>query len=491
MEHPKPSSDCSICCDTFTKAKRAPVTCLKCGFRCCRACLEKYILNHESLTQIQCMMPDCDCVWDRAFLAQHLTQVCMRKKYPHHRGNLLLQHEISRMPETMPFVERFKKADKLEEKRRAMAEEVAELRNRQRALNLQIYHMGREVHRLKYNQDQTPEKAREFIRQCPGDGCRGFLSNHWRCRLCELHVCSKCHAIKGHVPKGIKPTAAFADHQCNENDLKTVAMLRKDTKPCPTCGVPINKISGCDQMWCTQCKVAFSWRTGRRINGVIHNPHFYQWQREGGGGGGGGGGVPRAMGDIRCGGLPHYSRLRLLIRRPAGMLKWVASYKVPEGEAQPKDQGEARRRDIHTWGRELTDLHRALIHFNRVELRRHQVHGDNDENLHLRIDYLLGKKSAESMKQQLITHDKKKVRQNDIYHIMQLMDNVAMERFIALCAEFTFENAKLCFNECNRVRNYCNNELKKISAIDGLMVPIIQETFYTHTAKFTKKNVGW
>ena len=463
MEQSKPSSDCSICCDTFTKAKRAPVACRKCGFRVCRSCLEKYVLNHESLTQIQCMMPDCDCVWDRAFLAQHLTQVCMRQKYPHHRGELLLQHEISRLPETMPFVERFKKADELEGQRRAMADEVRELRQRQRALNLQIYHMGREVHRLKYNHDKKPEKAREFVRQCPGDGCRGFLSNHWRCRLCSLHVCSKCHAIKGHVPKGIKPTAAFADHQCNENDLKTVAMLRKDTKPCPSCGVPINKISGCDQMWCTQCKVAFSWRTGRRINGVIHNPHFYQWQREGGGGV-----APRVAGDVRCGGFPPYRNLRAHLAR------------LPTEE----------RANIREW-RAIAGLHRALLHFNRVELRHHGINNEEDENLHLRIDYILGKKSTESMKQQLITHDKKKVRQHDIYHIMQLMDTVAMERFIALCLNFTLENAKLCFSECERVRNYCNNELKKISAIDGLMVPIIQETFYTHNARFTKKDVGW
>ena len=36
-------------------------------------------------------------------------------------------------------------------------------------------------------------------------------------------------------------------------------------------------------MWYTQCKIAFSWRTGRRVHGVIHNPHFYEFQRQGGG----------------------------------------------------------------------------------------------------------------------------------------------------------------------------------------------------------------
>ena len=71
-------------------------------------------------------------------------------------------------------------------------------------------------------------------------------------------------------------------HECNPDDVASAQAVRRDAKPCPKCSMAISKIDGCDQMWCVGCKTAFSWRTGKIQTGVIHNPHFFEWQRNGG-----------------------------------------------------------------------------------------------------------------------------------------------------------------------------------------------------------------
>jgi len=38
-------------------------------------------------------------------------------------------------------------------------------------------------------------------------------------------------------------------------------------------------VRNCDQMFCVSCHTAFSWDRGTIEKGVIHNPHFYQWQK--------------------------------------------------------------------------------------------------------------------------------------------------------------------------------------------------------------------
>jgi len=39
-------------------------------------------------------------------------------------------------------------------------------------------------------------------------------------------------------------------------------------------------VKNCDQLWCTQCRTAFSWRTGQVETGVVHNPHYWEYIRQ-------------------------------------------------------------------------------------------------------------------------------------------------------------------------------------------------------------------
>ena len=146
------------------------------------------------------------------------------------------------------------------------------------------------------------EKKREFKRKCGVEGCRGFLSSQWKCGLCATFTCPHCFDVLGKEKN--------CGHVCDPNNVESANMIKKETKNCPSCATPIFKIQGCDQMWCTQCHIAFSWRTGMRVNGVIHNPHFYQWQREGGGN------APvQTPGAQVCGGLPGAWNFRRQLNR--------------------------------------------------------------------------------------------------------------------------------------------------------------------------------
>ena len=115
---------------------------------------------------------------------------------------------------------------------------------------------------------------REFIMSCPLDGCRGFLSQSYKCGLCDNYFCNDCNHKKD--------DRNDENHVCDENDKATVAFLKKQTKKCPKCGVHISKIDGCDQMYCVaeNCMTFFSWTTGKIDEGPRHNPEYFRFLRE-------------------------------------------------------------------------------------------------------------------------------------------------------------------------------------------------------------------
>jgi hypothetical protein len=102
---------------------------------------------------------------------------------------------------------------------------------------------------------------------CPIDACNGVVKNG-KCSDCKKTICAKCREER------------LANHECNSDTLNTIKLLKKDTKGCPRCKTPIYKIDGCDQMFCTNCKTAFSWRTLVIHTGIIHNPHYHEYMNQ-------------------------------------------------------------------------------------------------------------------------------------------------------------------------------------------------------------------
>jgi hypothetical protein len=144
------------------------------------------------------------------------------------------------------------------------------------AAKFQVNEARQELWRA-YNREEQQQHAeeRKFVRACPVNACRGFLSTAWKCGTCSTWACANCHEVKG--------ATKDAAHECNPDCVLTARLLDKETRPCPKCASAIFKISGCDQIWCTACNSAFDWRSGKEIsNRVIHNPHYFEFLSRGG-----------------------------------------------------------------------------------------------------------------------------------------------------------------------------------------------------------------
>jgi len=89
-------------------------------------------------------------------------------------------------------------------------------------------------HQLMNRGESEPQERKKFVKQCPGEDCRGFLSTRWKCGTCEINVCKDCHVILN-----------SEEHKCEEDAIKSVIEINKSAKGCPTCGIPIFKSSGC------------------------------------------------------------------------------------------------------------------------------------------------------------------------------------------------------------------------------------------------------
>ena len=280
--------DCDICCESFTKQVRKKIDCGNCDLKVCAACVKHYLLSKKDAHCMGCKMG-----WTDAFCNDILGGF-MHGTYRHHTKELLWDMEKARMPETMPAVERVIKLRKMKVEEREMTKQVEEARE----VYNNLLNMQRQLKRNMENGNvdgssevEMEKKKKEFIRACPVDGCTGFLSSQWKCGVCETWTCKECVEVIGKDKE--------AEHTCNPDVLASAQLLKKETKPCPSCSAAIFKISGCDQMWCTQCKVPFSWKTGLKVSGTIHNPHYYQWQRQNGGN-------VQNPGAIACGGLPGW-----------------------------------------------------------------------------------------------------------------------------------------------------------------------------------------
>ena len=288
---PPPSKECRICFEKYNKSIRARVACQSCGFEACRQCHTTFILD-ASNTHPNCM--ECHKEFQREFLVENFTLKFVSKDWKEHRERIMLQKERALLPTRQPVAEMVKRKNDLNTQCNNILEQINALRSQHYAC---LTEKNRLEHRIRVGpaaDASLPASQREhhasFVRPCPNTAanCRGFLSTQWKCNLCSMWTCKDCHEMKG--------DAQDTPHVCNPDNLASAKLIDAETRACPKCGARVFKISGCNQMFCTACNdCAFDWVSGR-IETVIHNPHYYEFQRQLNGGQ-----APRVPGDILCG----------------------------------------------------------------------------------------------------------------------------------------------------------------------------------------------
>jgi hypothetical protein len=320
--------DCSICLTSTNKSTRSPVTCYKCDTTVCKSCIQQYLLQ-DATAEPACA--ECRTAWPQEFQVAHLTAKFRNGPLKAHRRAILIERERAQLPATMPNAVAYKVAREfikehdthlkaltaaiygckeykvLTALRDACDTEIraagTDFRDRIRYMNSPYYaehkacidaasaawktatkserkdlaslsellHPQRMIVAHYGHTDDAAHNQQlqqyNYKYKCVRDGCAGYLKD-WNCELCETVVCSECREIK-----------SGAVHTCDPLTVDSVSAIAAQAKPCPKCTTLISKVGGCDQMWCTQCRTAFSWTTGVIETAVIHNPHYYQWMR--------------------------------------------------------------------------------------------------------------------------------------------------------------------------------------------------------------------
>ena len=427
-------TECSICCEKFNVSKRKRVNCAFCEFEACRACAQKYLLS--SVNDPHCM--NCKNAWGREVVDEACTKTFRNKELKIHRENILLDREKCMMPETQPLVVR---EIQIRTTVTLLHQAQIELEN-QREM---VRNLERTVANLRTGAaivGVDPEDTRKvFVRKCPCEGCRGFLSTQWKCGVCEKRICPECNEEK---PTGV-------EHVCDQNNVDTVALLKKDTKSCPKCGTMIFKISGCSQMWCPDCHTAFNWNTMKIELGIIHNPHYYEFQRNNATARPAG----RNLGDIPCGGFPTAGEMRTFV--------------LPHTDPKQYER--------------IFQNHRTIAHIQQYELM--YVYRTADQpvnNADLRVKYMMNELTDDQFKATVQKREKAKEKIRDIANILRMFSDTGADIMRQMVQEPTAVANQV--QVLDNLRRYTNETFKKINMRYSCVTPYINEMFVLQTEKW-------
>ena len=114
---------CSVCVEPFNKSTKYKITCGHCEYNACRTCIKTYLIDQSS--EIHCM--SCKNEWTRKFLFDNIDKNWINKDYKNHCEQILLERELSLLPDTQPFVEKKIRKEDLKKERQENNENIRKL----------------------------------------------------------------------------------------------------------------------------------------------------------------------------------------------------------------------------------------------------------------------------------------------------------------------------------------------------------------------------
>ena len=447
-------SECGICIEKYTKMTRKKITCPSCSFESCIQCLKQFVIN-DTTQEAHCM--NCKVRFTNEFMNTHFTKKWINSEYRNHRTTLLFTEQKSHLPDTEGYVQDVILSEKIFEEvkeiryqinmvNQSYDEKREPLRSKIRDLEMQIQDASRQLRILSeensksvrplYNMVMDKEneayqclngnknkkvEKRHFLMNCCKNDCKGFVNNKYVCGLCETIMCSKCFKEKGE------------DHVCNEDDVKTVEEIKRSCKNCPKCGIPTQKISGCPQMWCVECHALWNWNTGAIDNsGRIHNPHYYQFLRNGDTNT-----IRREQGDVLCGGDVTAIELR-------------HAFSIDHNSSVPMTQ----RKSMLYVGFSIIE---QLNHISEHEINKF-AEAEQCVLRDLRVSYLRNKITEEEWKKELKIYEKKERKKKDYREVLGL--------YVASVQDLLRNSVELKILQVHAIKemkDYANNVLEKLN----------------------------
>ena len=510
--------ECMVCCEPYNKRSHVEVVCeyADCKYKVCIGCVRAYLIT--SINEPHCMQ--CNKVWSPDFQVTALKSSWMNGAYRQHRKQLLVDIEISKLPETMEAAARMKAINGVHKLLLTLYEQHTQIKHKYTIMRQQhpvVYNArGRaeineevkiidriERQELTHVLTQIAEcnqrigdlqhpyagdadgsgktEKRVFTMPCPANECKGMLSTQYKCGICELFACPECHEMIG--------DSKTAEHTCDPNNVASAQAIKKETKQCPGCPNRIYRIEGCSQMWCTGCHTAFDWNTGRVVKSQqLHNPHWVEYQRNRQNGE-----APmRAPGDIPCGGIVSLADLRFIDNKileiKKGLLKeMVRTY----AEVSVDDLEKYNACDlVKTF---LPTVYKLVEGVSRNDVRIIREQLQHEENFEReRCLYILDSMTKDELAAVVYMKNVQRAKTTRVLHVYELFIAVGIDVFNDIRnSELTgmaFINRALeKMIELNALRLHCNGLFAQVSHIYNLSTPFLNTSWTLGHQKPTQK----